>query len=92
VAFITPRWKDAKYDDLMATAAQKWYEEVQKVTNAMGTGDRFIYYNFAHYTQKPLCGYGTENVRFMQQVAAKYDPTGVFQRLSPGGFKVSAAC
>ena len=76
----------------MFQAAQTWAEETKKVTESLGTADRFLYQNFAASSQKPFCGYGPENVRFLQEASAKYDPTGVFQKLVPGGFKVSQAC
>ena len=92
VAFLTPRWLDAAYDDIMIPATQKWAEDVQKATEALGTADPFLYLNFAAKTQKPICGYGPDNVKFLQKVAKKYDPAGIFQTLVPGGFKVSKAC
>ena len=33
-------------------------------------------------------GYGPGNHGRLQGIAKKYDPTGVFQTLMPGGFKV----
>lgn len=50
----------------------------------------WIYLNYASPDQDVLRGYGPENVRRMREAAAKYDPDGVFQRLCPGGFKISA--
>lgn len=46
--------------------------------------------NYAAADQSPLQSYGPENVAKMRAAAAKYDPHGVFQRLCPGGFKISA--
>lgn len=49
----------------------------------------WIYLNYADSSQDPLASYGVENVRRMKDVAAKYDPGQVFQKLCPGGFKIS---
>ncbi|KAI1097908.1 hypothetical protein F4804DRAFT_326191 [Jackrogersella minutella] len=49
----------------------------------------WLYINYASPDQEVLQGYGTENVRRMREVAIKYDPNGVFQRLCPGGFKIT---
>ncbi|KAH7312505.1 hypothetical protein B0I35DRAFT_513840 [Stachybotrys elegans] len=49
----------------------------------------FIYLNYAGAEQDPLGSYGAEQVEFMRDVAARYDPAGVFQRRVPGGFKIS---
>ncbi|KAI0114761.1 hypothetical protein F4814DRAFT_439883 [Daldinia grandis] len=49
----------------------------------------FIYLNYAESNQDPLGSYGAKNIQHMQDVAAKYDPTEVFQKRIPGGFKIS---
>lgn len=50
----------------------------------------WLYLNYAHSSQDVLKGYGQENVQKIRDAARKYDPEGVFQRLCPGGFKVSS--
>lgn len=49
----------------------------------------FIYLNYADVDQDPLGTYGASNIQLMKDVAAKYDPTGVFQTHIPGGYKIS---
>lgn len=49
----------------------------------------WIYINYADKSQDPLGSYGAGNVKLMREVAAKYDPEQVFQKLCPGGFKIS---
>ena len=49
----------------------------------------WVYLNYADPSQNPLASYGVENLQKMKDVAAKYDPKGVFQKLCPGGFKIS---
>lgn len=46
--------------------------------------------NYAHPTQEVFRSYGKKNVEKIREVAARYDPEGVFQYLCPGGFKISA--
>ncbi|RAK79952.1 FAD-binding oxidoreductase [Aspergillus fijiensis CBS 313.89] len=71
-----------------------WKDSEARGGNVLGL-ERFnenmlnIVISYAGGTQDPLRGYGPVNVRFMQQVARKYDPEEVFQRLVPGGFKLS---
>ncbi|KAI5862505.1 hypothetical protein GGS23DRAFT_570531 [Durotheca rogersii] len=50
----------------------------------------WVYLNYAHSGQEVLQSYGPENVGRIREAALKYDPEGVFQRLCPGGFKISA--
>ncbi|KAF2017049.1 6-hydroxy-D-nicotine oxidase [Aaosphaeria arxii CBS 175.79] len=92
VAFITPRWLDEAQDAAMYQMAEEWVAATKAVTVEKGTDHPFLYQNFATPNQKPICGYGEENVNFLQAVSKKYDPEGVFQTLVPGGFKVSKAC
>ena len=92
VAFLTPRWLDASYDDIMFQAAELWIAEAKKVTEGLQTADPFLYVNFALASQKPFCGYGADNIQFLRETAKTYDPDSVFQTLVPGGFKISTTC
>ncbi|KAI1503134.1 FAD-binding domain-containing protein [Biscogniauxia marginata] len=49
----------------------------------------WVYMNYADETQDVLRGYGAKNVKFMKDVAVKYDPDQIFQKLCLGGFKLS---
>lgn len=49
----------------------------------------FVFLNYAGASQDPLGSYGSANVQHMRDVAAAYDPAGVFQKRVPGGFKIS---
>ncbi|TLS25961.1 hypothetical protein PpBr36_06826 [Pyricularia pennisetigena] len=56
-----------------------------------GADDEFLFFNYADLSQNPLGSYGNKNIAFMEKVARKYDPNGMFQRNMPGGFKLSNA-
>lgn len=49
---------------------------------------RFRYLNYASPVQDPLKSYGEENLEMLRNVSARYDPSGMFQRRVPGGFKL----
>ncbi|KAJ0108397.1 hypothetical protein J7T55_005374 [Diaporthe amygdali] len=66
-----------------------WVDEVQKFATSIDGAEDWLYLNYANSSQDVLASYGAENVEFMKKVAAKYDPEQVFQKLCPGGFKVS---
>ncbi|KAL3458762.1 hypothetical protein BJX64DRAFT_301749 [Aspergillus heterothallicus] len=63
--------------------------EIEAYTRSINCNSDFLYLNYCDPTQNPILAYGEENVRLMRDVAAKYDPDGVFQTRVPGGFKVS---
>lgn len=88
---LAPRWTSANDDAAMNNAAVNWVTEIQQLTVFLGTDNSFLYLNYADGWQHPLGSYGKANVQFMKQVAEKYDPNGVFQKLVPGGFKISEA-
>jgi hypothetical protein len=63
-------------------------EVIEELTQAEGLYHPFHYLNFAAWFQDPLGSYGQEQKAKLKEVARKYDPTGVFQRQVPGGFKL----
>ncbi|KAI1662064.1 hypothetical protein F4813DRAFT_343338 [Daldinia decipiens] len=66
-------------------------DEVRAFANNIEGGVMpWMYLNYSHSSQEVLQSYGPENVRRIREAAWKYDPEGVFQRLCPGGFKISA--
>ncbi|KAF2185210.1 FAD-binding domain-containing protein [Zopfia rhizophila CBS 207.26] len=50
-----------------------------------------IFMNDAGANQSPLRSYGNEVLETLKEIAKKYDPEGVFQRLQGGGFLLSLA-
>lgn len=61
-------------------------ERVEALAREMGLLLDYKCANFATGHQKVLRSYGADNLRRLQEVAAKYDPEGVFQKLQNGGF------
>jgi hypothetical protein len=92
VYWLVPRWTNASSDAIIQSVVAQWVDQVTEITSRLGTSDPFIYLNEAAYFQKPLCATGPDNVNFLMTVAKKYDPQAVFQRLVPGGHKLSTKC
>lgn len=87
--WLTSRWTNSSLDSMMYAARDEFVTVTESVTKKHGTYHPFLYINYASPSQNPLCGYGAESVKFLKAAAAKYDPHGVFQKLMPGGFKIS---
>ncbi|KAM0558281.1 hypothetical protein ACHAPJ_004975 [Fusarium lateritium] len=69
---------------------QAWIQEVREFAATIEGGNlEWTYLNYADKSQDPLGSYGAENIKKMKDAAAKYDPEQVFQKLVPGGFKIS---
>lgn len=63
-------------------------EKLDDTARASGGLRRFRYLNYASPVQDPLKSYGEDNLEMLRNVSARYDPSGMFQRRVPGGFKL----
>ncbi|KAI1090608.1 FAD-binding domain-containing protein [Rostrohypoxylon terebratum] len=70
-------------------AISKMISEVESYATSLGKKVDFLYLNYCDGSQDPLRSYGEENVEKMKKASMKYDPTGVFQKRVPGGYKIS---
>lgn len=87
----------------LLTAAVKTEEQLAIVTpylsklsasaNAYAKGKggnvNWVYLNYADATQNPLASYGAKNVKFMKDVAKKYDPQAIFQKKVTGAYRLN---
>ena len=69
--------------------AKALIDDVQAFASSIDGAQDWLYMNYADPDQDVFGSYGAENVNFLKKVAAKYDPEQVFQKLCPGGFKIS---
>jgi hypothetical protein len=82
-------WSEAKDDELFINQGLALTNGIQKFAEEHDTAVEYLYLNYADKDQDPLSAYGADKVAFMKKVARKYDPLGIYQRLLPGGFKIS---
>ncbi|KAF7672480.1 fad binding domain-containing protein [Alternaria burnsii] len=82
-------WQGAEQDALFQGAGADLVNRIREYAESIGADNPYLYLNYADNTQDPLASYGSENVKKMKAAAKKYDPSGVFQKLVPGGFKIS---
>ncbi|KAK6072752.1 FAD binding domain-containing protein [Seiridium cupressi] len=79
------------HEALACPKVKLWVETVKKYAATIDGGNlEWTYLNYADKSQDPLRSYGEENVRMMKTASANYDPQRVFQKLCPGGFKISS--
>ncbi|KAK7521102.1 uncharacterized protein IWZ02DRAFT_277836 [Phyllosticta citriasiana] len=84
-------WNNAADDYAVMRASSNIVERVNARAAAMGVDHRYVYQNYASQYQDVIASYGPENQLKLMAVAAYYDPTGVFQTLQPGYFKLDGA-
>ncbi|KAF4539823.1 FAD binding domain containing protein [Lasiodiplodia theobromae] len=83
------QWDEAENDETFINANKQLIDDVIAHSRSVGKADDWLYLNYAWQTQDVLNSYGPDNVAKMRAASSKYDPDGVFQRLVPGGFKIS---
>ncbi|KAL8342066.1 hypothetical protein RB601_005188 [Gaeumannomyces tritici] len=79
--------KKAYVDRKMAA----WVASIKEFAKSKGADDEYLFLNYAGLNQSPFKGYGEANLKFMRDVAVRYDPKQVFQNRVPGGFKLKNA-
>lgn len=87
---LTGAFQSAEHEQIAYPILQSFYTALQSHANALSANLPWEYLNYADPSQNPLASYGEQNVEFMREVSAKYDPAQVFQKKSPAGFKLSA--
>jgi len=70
-------------------AARNIVNRANATAIAQGLSHPFIYENYAALEQKVFPSYGAANFAKLKAASKKYDPSGVWQKLQPGYFKVS---
>lgn len=84
---FTCEWPKGECDDAAAQkAVDSIFRKVQYMAQEKGLLLDFLLPNFAGASQKVLRSYGDGSVQLMKEMAAKYDPERVFQKLQHGGF------
>lgn len=83
-------WKNENDTSVIRNAGLKLLHGIIAIAKQLGTYNAWIYVNHADFTQDPMSSYGSGNHAFLQNISRKYDPTQVFQKQVPDGFKVFA--
>ncbi|KAI9148105.1 FAD-dependent monooxygenase yanF [Paramyrothecium foliicola] len=63
-------------------------DSLAKLADSIGARTDWLYLNYSHTDQDPVASYGNTSVNWLKKVSAEYDPTGMFQKRVPGGFKL----
>jgi FAD/FMN-containing dehydrogenase len=84
-------WTDANNDNKLNKAALEFMNAAKAEAKTRGLYNKYIYMNYAGPYQNVVPSYGDKNLAKLKAIANKYDPSAVFQKLSPGGFKLQGA-
>jgi len=85
IALVYALWFDPKQDAIMEEFLSTTVANLDAGSKKSGTYYPFIFGNYAGNTQNPFELYGSgKSLPKLEQIANKYDPQGVFQKLVPG--------
>lgn len=84
-------WANAADDAAVIGAYSRIIARADAEAKSRGLYEDYLYMNYASQYQAVVPSYGAANQQRLKQVAKKYDPTGVYQRLQPGYFKLDGA-
>ena len=91
LVLVAVKWSNSADDDRINKFAAKVKDRALAVATAKGKASSYLYMNYASPYQNVVAGYGTANQAKLKAISRKYDPTGVFETLQPGYFKLDGA-
>lgn len=84
-------WSNIADDTRILKANSNIVKRTVAEAKKRGLANDYIYMNYASQFQAVIPSYGATNQQKLKKVASVYDPTGVFQELQPGYFKLTGA-
>ncbi|OBT75586.1 hypothetical protein VF21_05877 [Pseudogymnoascus sp. 05NY08] len=85
---IAISWSNVTDDTRILAAARNMVNRSDTAARAAGLGNAYLYQNYASAEQDVFGSYGATNLAKLKAIRKKYDPSGVWQKLQPGYFKV----
>jgi FAD/FMN-containing dehydrogenase len=84
-------WTDVADNLRIMSFSNSLYERLVEEAAKKDLNYDYIYMNYASPYQDVIASYGAANKQKLKSISGVYDPTGVFQRLQPGYFKLEGA-
>ena len=89
LCLLSITWNLKKDDALINSVATSLIGRIVTATKAAGLFNSYQYLNYAANFQQPIFSYGNASNAELRRVSKKYDPTGLFQTVVSGGFKLT---
>jgi hypothetical protein len=84
-------WKNQSDDETVYSAISRVLTRISALAKSIGKENDYLYMNYASQFEDVIRSYGAGNKARLKSIAQKYDPTGVYQTLQPGYFKLVRA-
>lgn len=91
LALISIRWSNATDDARIQAFSERVQKKSLAAAKAAGKESSYLYMNYGNKVQDVVAGYGAQNKAKLLSISKKYDPSGVFEKLQPGYFKLNGA-
>lgn len=88
ITLVSATWFTAEDDELVDSTAQSLLDSVKTAASKLGGLDPYVYLNYAGRNQDPIASYGKKSVEQLLNVRERVDPTLVFTKQVPGGYKI----
>lgn len=88
IIYYAVTFKNIDDAERVLPAHDEFVKSQQELAARRGLLHPYIMLTYSGWNQPAISSYGAENVAKLKEIAARYDPTGVFQRLVPGGQKL----
>ncbi|PYI03681.1 FAD-binding domain-containing protein [Aspergillus sclerotiicarbonarius CBS 121057] len=85
---LATHWRNVEDDEMVLGLMKEVLGRIEDEAARRGTGERFKLMNYSFDFQDPVASYGLQSQLRLLEVSRKYDPSGMFQRAVPGGFKL----
>lgn len=84
-------WENESDDAAVYALISKMLTRIESSAKDLGVENDYIYMNYGSPFENVIANYGPDNAAKLKKIASLYDPTGVFQTLQPGHFKLDRA-
>ena len=91
LGLVSIQWRDAADDERLEKYAARVKDGSVAIAKEAGKSSDYLYMNYGSPYQDVVASYGTDNKARLKAISKKYDPTGVFEVLQPGYFKLDGA-
>jgi len=85
---LTESWQNAEDDERVYAAVAALVAALEDKARSLGAYDPYLYINYAAPWQNPIASYWGNIVQNLRTLWSRVDPTAVFTRRVPGGFKI----
>ncbi|KAH7380562.1 putative oxidoreductase [Phaeosphaeria sp. MPI-PUGE-AT-0046c] len=88
IILLTESWKRPEDDGRIHAAVAALLDALENKARSFEAYDPYLYLNYAALWQDPMLSYGDSNVQKLRALRDQVDPTAVFTKRVPGGFKI----